>query len=98
MEFELYKSIYANYKDWPSTPSNFSRIFFRLKPGCEEQLEAIEADIKCKLEKVEWLPNFYSLAPHIQIASSKSYQEGKVIFHIIFTNYYKNEFHDIEYN
>ncbi|XP_071711171.1 rRNA (cytosine-C(5))-methyltransferase NOP2C [Rutidosis leptorrhynchoides] len=52
--------------------------YIRLKPGCEEQLEAIEADLKCKLEKVEWLPNFYSLPPHIQIASSKAYQQGKI--------------------
>lgn len=52
--------------------------YIRLKPGCEEQLEAIEADLKCTLEKVEWLPNFYSLLPDIQIASSKAYQEGKI--------------------
>ncbi|KAI3767862.1 hypothetical protein L2E82_18291 [Cichorium intybus] len=52
--------------------------YIRLKPEYEEQLEEIEADIKYKLEKVEWLPNFYSLPPHIQIASSKAYQEGKI--------------------
>ncbi|KAK9067406.1 hypothetical protein SSX86_014734 [Deinandra increscens subsp. villosa] len=52
--------------------------YVRLKPGCEEQVEAIEADIGCKLVKLEWLPNFYSLPPHIQIAGSKSYQEGKI--------------------
>ncbi|KAL7604980.1 hypothetical protein Lser_V15G19546 [Lactuca serriola] len=60
------------------TATDSTPRYIRLKPGCEEQLEAIEADIKCKLEKVEWLPNFYSLPPHIQIASSKSYQEGKI--------------------
>ncbi|XP_076898748.1 uncharacterized protein LOC143552397 [Bidens hawaiensis] len=52
--------------------------YVRLKPGCEEQIETIEADIKCKLEKVEWLPGFYSLPPDIQIASSISYQKGKI--------------------
>ncbi|KAJ9561809.1 hypothetical protein OSB04_006969 [Centaurea solstitialis] len=60
------------------TSGDFTPRYIRLKPGCEEQLEAIEADIGCKLEKVEWLPNFYSLPPHIQIASSKAYQEGKI--------------------
>lgn len=60
------------------TSGDFTPRYIRLKPGCEEQLEAIEADIRCKLEKVEWLPNFYSLPPHIQIASSKAYQEGKI--------------------
>ncbi|XP_024977443.1 uncharacterized protein LOC112515058 [Cynara cardunculus var. scolymus] len=60
------------------TAGDFTPRYIRLKPGCEEQLEAIEADIRCKLEKVEWLPNFYSLPPHIQIASSKAYQEGKI--------------------
>ncbi|KAI3725889.1 hypothetical protein L1987_65685 [Smallanthus sonchifolius] len=57
---------------------DFLPRYVRLKPGCEEQVEAIEADIGCKLEKVEWLPNFYLLPPHIQIAGSKSYQEGKI--------------------
>ncbi|KAL4582726.1 hypothetical protein LXL04_007285 [Taraxacum kok-saghyz] len=52
--------------------------YVRLKPGCEEQLKEIESDIKSKLEKVEWLPNFYSLPPQIQIASSKAYQQGKI--------------------
>ncbi|KAI3669442.1 hypothetical protein L6452_40677 [Arctium lappa] len=60
------------------TAGDFTPRYIRLKPGCEEQLKAIEADIRCKLEKVEWLPNFYSLPPQIQIASSKAYQEGKI--------------------
>ena len=50
----------------------------RLKPGCEAYLEEVEAEMKCKIEKVDWLPGFYSLPPDIQIASSKAYQEGKV--------------------
>lgn len=50
----------------------------RLKPGCEDCLEEIEAEVKCKPQKLEWLPGFYSLPPHIQIAGTKAYQEGKV--------------------
>lgn len=53
-------------------------VIERLKPGCEAQIEAIEAEINCKLEKVEWLPGFYSLPPDIQIANSNAYREGKV--------------------
>ncbi|CAK9156997.1 unnamed protein product [Ilex paraguariensis] len=52
--------------------------YIRLKPGCEAYVEEIEGEIKCKLEKVGWMPNFYSLPPHIQIANSKAYQEGKI--------------------
>ncbi|KAJ7953137.1 S-adenosyl-L-methionine-dependent methyltransferase superfamily protein [Quillaja saponaria] len=52
--------------------------YIRLKPGCEAFLQEVEADIKCKLEKVSWLPGFYSIPPDIQIASSKAYQEGKI--------------------
>ncbi|XP_074348452.1 rRNA (cytosine-C(5))-methyltransferase NOP2C isoform X2 [Apium graveolens] len=52
--------------------------YIRLKPGCELYLENIEAEIKCKLQKVEWLPHFYSLPPHVQIANSKAYREGKL--------------------
>ena len=50
----------------------------RLKPGCESQIEEIEDEIRCKLNEVTWLPNFYSLPPHVQIANSKAYREGKV--------------------
>jgi hypothetical protein len=50
----------------------------RLKPGCEAYIQEVEADMECKLEKVGWLPGFYSLPPDIRIASSKAYQEGKV--------------------
>lgn len=52
----------------------------RLKPGSEAYVEEIEDDIRCKLERVDWLPGFYSLPPHIQIANSKAYKEGKVIY------------------
>jgi len=51
-----------------------------LKPGSEAYLEEIEAEIKCRLQKLNWLPGFYSLPPHIQIANSKPYKEGKVMF------------------
>jgi len=50
----------------------------RLKPGCEAYIQEVEAEMKCKLETVGWLPGFYSLPPNIRIASSKEYQEGKV--------------------
>lgn len=52
--------------------------YIRLKPGCESQIEEIEDEIRCKLNEVTWLPNFYSLPPHVQIANSKAYREGKV--------------------
>lgn len=49
-----------------------------MKPGSEAYLEEIEAEIKCRLQKVNWLPGFYSLPPHMQIANSKPYKEGKI--------------------
>ncbi|KAF3685194.1 Oligopeptide transporter 7 isoform 1 [Capsicum annuum] len=49
-----------------------------LKPGYSDCLEEIETDIRCKLERVCWLPNFYHLPPDVRIASSKAYQEGKI--------------------
>ncbi|XP_062010791.1 rRNA (cytosine-C(5))-methyltransferase NOP2C [Rosa rugosa] len=52
--------------------------YIRLKPGCEAQIEAIEGEIKCKLERVEWLPGFYSLLPDVQIANSNAYRDGKI--------------------
>uniref|UniRef100_A0A5B7CB73 SAM-dependent MTase RsmB/NOP-type domain-containing protein n=1 Tax=Davidia involucrata TaxID=16924 RepID=A0A5B7CB73_DAVIN len=60
------------------TTNDSTPRYIRLKPGCEAHLEEIEAEIKCKLEKVAWLPCFYSLPPQIQIARSKAYQEGKI--------------------
>ncbi|XP_047266731.1 uncharacterized protein LOC107868193 isoform X2 [Capsicum annuum] len=52
--------------------------YIRLKPGYSDCLEEIETDIRCKLERVCWLPNFYHLPPDVRIASSKAYQEGKI--------------------
>ncbi|KAM3757621.1 hypothetical protein ACB098_02G203100 [Castanea mollissima] len=60
------------------TASDSTPRYIRLKPGCEAYLEEVEAEMKCKIEKVDWLPGFYSLPPDIQIASSKAYQEGKI--------------------
>lgn len=50
-----------------------------MKPGCEAEIDEVEAEIKCKLERVSWLPGFYSLPPNIHIANSKAYQQGKVM-------------------
>ncbi|KAK6141220.1 hypothetical protein DH2020_025017 [Rehmannia glutinosa] len=52
--------------------------YIRLKPGCQAQLPEIEAEIKCKLKEVCWLPDFYYLPPDVRIASTKAYQEGKI--------------------
>ncbi|GLT44561.1 hypothetical protein SLA2020_184470 [Shorea laevis] len=52
--------------------------YVRLKPGYEARIQEIEAEINCKLEKVDWLPGFYALPPEVQIANSKAYQEGKI--------------------
>ncbi|KAF5753049.1 hypothetical protein HS088_TW01G00967 [Tripterygium wilfordii] len=51
--------------------------YVRLKLGREAHVEEIEAEIKCKLEKVGWLPGFYPLPTDIQIANTKAYKEGK---------------------
>lgn len=53
-------------------------FFGRLKPGCENQLQEIEMELSCRLEKVGWLPGFYSIPPNVQIAGLKAYREGKV--------------------
>lgn len=50
----------------------------RLKPGHEEHLEELEAEIDFKPERVAWLPDFFSLPSHIHIANSRAYQQGKV--------------------
>ncbi|KAJ4975355.1 hypothetical protein NE237_000461 [Protea cynaroides] len=52
--------------------------YIRMKPGTEDQVQEVEDEIKCKLEKVLWLPRFFSIPPSIQIASSKVYQDGKI--------------------
>lgn len=52
--------------------------YIRLKPGCESRLPEIEAELKCQLEKVNWLPGFFAIPPHIQIASTNAYRSGKI--------------------
>ncbi|XP_039012371.1 uncharacterized protein LOC120141624 [Hibiscus syriacus] len=69
-EYGIYPSIYT--ASGPTPP------YLRLKPGSEGELEEIEAEINCKLEKVNWLPGFYSLPPDVLIANSKSYLDGKI--------------------
>jgi hypothetical protein len=49
-----------------------------LKPGFEDAFEEIESEINCKLEKVNWLPGFYSIPPDVHIARTKAYQQGMV--------------------
>jgi 16S rRNA C967 or C1407 C5-methylase (RsmB/RsmF family) len=50
--------------------------YVRLKPGFEDAFEEIESEINCKLEKVNWLPGFYSIPPDVHIARTKAYQQG----------------------
>ncbi|WCJ32638.1 Ribosomal RNA small subunit methyltransferase F [Euphorbia peplus] len=52
--------------------------YIRLKPGSENDVQEIEAEIKCKLQKVDWLPGFYSFPPQFQIANSNAYRQGKI--------------------
>ncbi|XP_066330504.1 uncharacterized protein [Miscanthus floridulus] len=52
--------------------------YIRLKPGMESQIAEMEAELKCGLEKVSWLPGFYAIPPEIQIAGSTAYQQGKI--------------------
>ncbi|XP_031257593.1 uncharacterized protein LOC116115600 isoform X2 [Pistacia vera] len=52
--------------------------YIRLKEGSEADLEEIEAEVECKLEKVVWLDGFYGLPPYIKITKSRAYREGKL--------------------
>ncbi|KAL6224478.1 hypothetical protein ACLB2K_003333 [Fragaria x ananassa] len=60
------------------TATHSTPRYIRVKPGCEDQIESIEGEIKCKLERVEWLPGFYSLPPDVHIANSNAYREGNI--------------------
>ncbi|KAJ9703736.1 hypothetical protein PVL29_005146 [Vitis rotundifolia] len=62
------------------TTADSTPRYIRLKPGSvsEAQIQQLEAEFKSKLEKVGWLPNFYSLPPQIHIANSIAYKEGKI--------------------
>ncbi|GFQ08114.1 multisite-specific tRNA:(cytosine-c(5))-methyltransferase trm4b [Phtheirospermum japonicum] len=46
--------------------------------GCKAQLPEIEAEMKCELKDVCWLPDFYYLPPDVRIASTMAYQEAKM--------------------
>ncbi|KAH7678845.1 16S rRNA (cytosine(967)-C(5))-methyltransferase protein [Dioscorea alata] len=52
--------------------------YIRLKPGCENLVPEIETELGCELERVDWLPGFYAVPPHIKIASSEAYKSGKI--------------------
>ncbi|XP_010550470.1 PREDICTED: uncharacterized protein LOC104821331 [Tarenaya hassleriana] len=52
--------------------------YIRLKPGFEDCVQEIESELSCKLEKLDWLPGFYSIPPDVHIASSQAYQLGKM--------------------
>ncbi|KAL0686490.1 hypothetical protein Bca4012_053338 [Brassica carinata] len=52
--------------------------YVRLKPGFEDVVQEIESEINCKMEQLNWLPGFYSIPPHVHIARSKAYQQGKM--------------------
>lgn len=66
----LDSSIYAGLDTIPR--------YIRLKPGYESQLTEIETELDCKLEEVNWLPGFFFIPPHIQIARTKAYRSGKI--------------------
>ncbi|XP_057951511.1 rRNA (cytosine-C(5))-methyltransferase NOP2C [Malania oleifera] len=61
------------YSKADSTPR-----YIRLKPSSKADLQELEVEFRCKLEKLSWLPDFYSLPPQIQIAKSNAYQEGLI--------------------
>ncbi|PIA29875.1 hypothetical protein AQUCO_05800153v1 [Aquilegia coerulea] len=64
-----------------STIAQSTPRYIRLKPGYSDSetfVSEIEIELNCKLDKVEWLPGFYSIPPHIQIASTESYKQGKM--------------------
>ncbi|KAH9325780.1 hypothetical protein KI387_005958, partial [Taxus chinensis] len=49
-----------------------------LKPGVESNIPKIESEFEFKLEPVPWLPDFFSIPPQAQIASSEAYRHGKI--------------------
>ncbi|PKI68202.1 hypothetical protein CRG98_011401 [Punica granatum] len=52
--------------------------YIRVKPGNEACLQELEAEIKSKPLKVEWLPEFYSLPNDVQIANTSLYKQGQI--------------------
>lgn len=43
----------------------------------------LEEELGLKLSPLAWLPNFFSLPPQAQIASTQAYQLGKVIARVV---------------
>ncbi|KAG0476432.1 hypothetical protein HPP92_013273 [Vanilla planifolia] len=68
---ELDPSIYA------TDVHNIPR-YIRLKPGYENQLGELEAELNCHIQMVDWLPGFFAIPPNIQIASTEAYKLGKI--------------------
>jgi hypothetical protein len=54
----------------------------RLKKRLGSDLSEVEEELGVKLSPLFWLPGFYSIPPEIQIAGTKAYQEGKVLYFI----------------
>lgn len=60
-------------------PSSHSPRLHRVKPQAYSEIPAIEEELGLKLSPLAWLPNFFSLPPEAQIASTQAYQQGQVI-------------------
>jgi len=56
----------------------------RVKPQASSEIAAIEEELGLKLSPLAWLPNFFSLPPEAQIASTQAYQQGKVLLSVLF--------------
>ncbi|KAK4780391.1 hypothetical protein SAY87_016497 [Trapa incisa] len=52
--------------------------YIRVKPGNEACLQELEAEIKSKPLKLEWLTGFYSLPNNVQIANTRLYKHGLI--------------------
>ncbi|KMZ65691.1 putative Ribosomal RNA small subunit methyltransferase [Zostera marina] len=52
--------------------------YIRIKRGNESYLQKIEAELKCNLQAVSWLPGFFAIPSYIHIASLSIYREGKI--------------------
>lgn len=50
----------------------------RVKPQAYLEIPDIEEELGLKLAPLSWLPNFFSLPPEAQIASTLAYQQGKL--------------------
>ncbi|KAG0585426.1 hypothetical protein KC19_2G010900 [Ceratodon purpureus] len=52
--------------------------YVRVKPQAISEIPEIEEELGLKLSSLTWLPNFFSLPPEAQIASTQAYQQGKL--------------------